>query len=270
MTAVPVVSSDRRPPVWREIWAYRELLRSLIVRQLKVKYQRSVLGFVWTLLNPLLTVAILVLVFHYVVKIRVEHYWAFLLSGYFVWNYMLQMLSSGTYVIHEHAALRRSVAFPGEVLLLATAAGRFVEFAVELLIALTALIVVHHHGIPASYVLLPVLLLLQVLLALGFMMPIATLSVFYSDVQHALPIILLMLFYVSPVFYPASMVPEAVRHLYFLNPIAGLLTLFHTVLYEGRFPSLTLLGATTGFTILLIAVGYHAFNRYKLLFAEIV
>jgi ABC-2 type transport system permease protein len=270
MTAVPLVSSDRRPPVWREVWEYRELLRSLIVRQLKVKYQRSVLGFIWTLLNPLLTVGILVLVFHYVVKIRVEHYWAFLLSGYFVWNYMLQMLSSGTYVIHEHAALRRSVAFPGEVLLLATAAGRFVEFAIELLIALTALTIVHHQGVPASYVLLPVLLLLQVLLALGFMMPIATLSVFYSDVQHARPIILLMLFYVSPVFYPASMVPEAMRNLYFLNPIAGLLTLFHTVLYEGRFPSLLLLGATVGFTMLLLAVGYHVFNRYKLLFAEIV
>ncbi|MGH7657417.1 MAG: ABC transporter permease, partial [Gemmatimonadales bacterium] len=127
-----------------------------------------------------------------------------------------------------------------------------------------------HHAVPASFVLLPFLILLQVLMAIGFMMPIATLSVFYSDVQHALPIVLLMLFYVSPVFYPASMVPEELRQVYFLNPIAGLLTLFHTVLYEGRFPSPGLLGATIGATAVLCLLGYAVFNRYKLLFAEIV
>ena len=81
-----------------QVWRYRELLRGLIVRNLKVKYQRSVLGFVWTLVNPLMTVAILVVVFSHVVRIALPHYWAFLLSGYFVWNFLLQMLSSGAYV----------------------------------------------------------------------------------------------------------------------------------------------------------------------------
>ncbi len=262
-------SSARRRPLAAELWRYRELMRSLVVRHLKVKYQRSVLGFVWTLLNPLLTVAVLILVFHYIVKIRIPDYWAFLLSGYFVWNYLLQMLSASAYVVREHAALRRSVAFPSEVLILAAAAGRLVEFAVEMAVAVGLLVLFHHHGIPASFLLLPLLLLIMIVLAAAFMMPLATLAVFYDDVQHALPIVLLMLFYVSPVFYAASLVPERFRGLYLLNPIAGLLSCFHTVLYQGHWPAAGLVAETAATTLILFVLGYLVFNRYKVLFAEI-
>lgn len=264
------VSSARQGPALREVWRYRELLRGLIVRNLKVKYQRSMLGFIWTLLNPLMTIAVLTVVFTYFIRIRVDHYWAFVFSGYFVWNFMLQMLSSATYIMAEHAPLRRSVAFPSEVLVLATAASRLVEFAVEMGIAVLLLVIMHHGQVPASFTLLPLLILIQVLLAIGLAMPIATLSVFYSDVQHAIPILLLMLFYLSPVFYPASLVPETLRPFYFLNPIAGLLTLFHDVLYGGHWPSPTLLAGMSAGAIGLCIVGYAIFNRYKRLFAEIV
>jgi lipopolysaccharide transport system permease protein len=264
------VSSARQGASLGEIWRYRELLRGLIVRNLKVKYQRSMLGFIWTLLNPLLTIAVLTVVFTYFIKITVPHYWAFVFSGYFVWNFMSQMLSSATYILAEHAPLRRSVAFPSEVLVLATAASRLVEFAVEMAIAVLLLAAIHHGSVPVSFVLLPVLILIQVLLAIGLALPIATLSVFYSDVQHAMPIVLLMLFYLSPVFYPATMVPESLRTLYFLNPIAGLLTLFHDALYSGQWPSPVLLVSMLTASLGLCTLGYLLFNRYKRLFAEIV
>ncbi|HET7584841.1 MAG TPA: ABC transporter permease [Gemmatimonadaceae bacterium] len=259
-----------RLPSLRELWRYRELLRSLAARDLKVKYQRSALGFVWTLLNPILTVGVLVVVFHYIVKIHVEQYWAFVLSGYFAWNFVMQMLNTSTYVVAEHGALRRSVAFPSEVLVFGAAAARLVEFAVELGLIIVALVLWRHHGLPASYLLLPVLIVIQLLLTIGLVMPIATLSVFYTDVQHALPIALMSLFYVSPVFYPASLVPAAVRDLYMLNPIADLLTLYHTVLYDGRFPSAALLGATAAVSLVLYLAGSAIFNRYQALFAEVV
>ena len=118
--------------VFNDVWRYRELLRSLVVRNLKVKYQRSVLGFLWTLLNPLLTVAVLSVVFTHVVKIPLRHYVSFLFSSYFVWNFMLQTISSGTFLLAEHAQLARSVAFPKEVPVLAGVISRLVEFAIEL------------------------------------------------------------------------------------------------------------------------------------------
>lgn len=259
-----------RSPRLRQVWRYRELLRGLVVRNLKVKYQRSLLGFVWTLVNPLLTVTILVLVFSHVVRIQVPHYWAFLLSGYFVWNFMLQTLNTGTWIFAEHSRLTRSVAFPSELLVFSAAGSRLIEFMAEISLIVVALVVTLHHGIPDSYILLPVLVLTQVVMAVGLALPIATLSVFYYDVYHALPIALTSLFYLSPVFYPASLVPEAYRTLYFLNPIAGLLTLYHDVLYAGQWPSPVLLGGTMVQAAVVYAFGYAVFHRYSAVFAEIV
>ncbi len=268
MTAArPEISA--RPPRLMQVWMYRELLRGLVVRNLKVKYQRSLLGFVWTLVNPLLTVTILVVVFSHVVRIQVPDYWAFLLSGYFVWNFMLQTLNTGTYIFTEHSRLIRSVAFPSEILVFGAAGSRLIEFCAEIALILLTLIVLHHHRLPASFALLPVLILIQLLLAIGLALPIATLSVFYHDVYHALPIALTTLFYLSPVFYPAEMVPESARPFYFLNPVAGLLTLYHDVVYAGRMPSVMLLLGTSAAALAIYLIGYAIFRRYAGVFAEI-
>jgi lipopolysaccharide transport system permease protein len=254
----------------RRVWRYRELLHSLVVRNLKVKYQRSLLGFVWTLVNPLLTVGILVVVFSHVVRIPLPHYWAFLLSGYFVWNFVLQTLNTGTYIFAEHSRLTRSVAFPSEILVFGAAGSRLIEFVAEIVLVLIALVLLHHGRVPESFMLLPVLAMIQLLLVVGLALPIATLSVFYYDVQHALPIALTTLFYLSPVFYPAELVPAAARPYFMLNPIAGLLTLYQDVIYRGQFPALPLLAQTLGASLLLYLLGYAIFRRYAVVFAEVV
>ena len=107
-------------------------------------------------------------------------------------------------------------------------------------------------------------------LALGVAFPIAALAAFYHDVQHAVPILLTTLFYLSPVFYPASLVPEAVRSVYMLNPVAGLLTLNQTALYAGELPSLAAFLTTAGKAFLLLIIGYGIFRRCEHLFAEVV
>ena len=235
-----------------------------------MKYQRSLLGFVWTLVNPLFTVTVLGVVFSHVVRIPLPDYWAFLLSGYFVWNFMLQTLNTGTYIFAEHSRLTRSVAFPSEILVFGAAGSRLIEFAIEVGLVLAVLAGFHHHAVPASYLVLPLLLAIQLLLVIGLALPIATLSVFYYDVHHALPIALTTLFYLSPVFYPASMVPAAAREIYFLNPVAGLLTLYHDVLYWGRMPSLELLGGMLLAALVIYLAGYALFRRYAAIFPEIV
>jgi lipopolysaccharide transport system permease protein len=267
---VRVVGAGDMPSRLTQVWQHRELLRSMIIRNLKVKYQRSLLGFVWTLFNPLVTVAILVLVFSHVVRIPLPHYWAFVLSGYFVWNCMLQTLNTGTYIFAEHSRLTRSVAFPSEILVFGAVASRVVEFLAEIILIMVLLAGFHHFRIPASYALLPVLVILQILIAIGLALPIATLSVFYYDVQHALPIALTTLFYLSPVFYPVDMVPEAIRPFYFMNPVAGLLSLYHQILYVGRMPSLSMLLGVVAAALLVYSVGYAVFKRYASVYAEIV
>jgi lipopolysaccharide transport system permease protein len=252
------------------IWRHGELLRSLVIRNLKLKYQRSVLGFFWTLLNPLFMVAVLVMIFTYVVRIPLPNYWAFLISGFFVWNFMQQSLGVSTYIFTEHANLIRSIAFPEEVLIISAVLTRLVEYLAELLLVAIILALVHHQGLPASFCVLPLLILLQLLLGVGLAMPIATISAFYNDVQHAIPIVLMALFYISPIFYPVGLVPESFQSIYLTNPVAQLLTLYHAVLYEGNFPSAALLGKTVLVSTMIAVVGYIIFNRFKNVFAEIV
>jgi len=252
------------------VWRYRGFLWSLVLRNLKVKYQRSALGFFWTLLNPIVTASVLIAVFTHVVRIPIPDYWAFLISGYFAWNFAQQTLNAGTYTLAEHAPMARSIAFPMEVLVVSTTVSRLIEFVIELLLVMLVLAIVLHKGVPLGFAFVPLILLLQVLLCLGLQLPVAALSVFFRDVQHALPIALATLFYVSPIFYPAALVPEAVRDIYFLNPLAHILTLYHTVLYEGVPPSAGSLGSAALVSLLTMLVGYAVFNRYKRLFAEVL
>jgi ABC-type polysaccharide/polyol phosphate export permease len=252
------------------VLAYRSLILNLVLRNMKVKYQRSFLGFFWTLLNPVIVVAVLTVIFSIVVRIPIEHYWAFLLSGYFAWNFLSSCISASTYTIAEHAYIIRNVAFPSEALVVSAALSRFIEYLAELAIIVVVLAWLHLGHVPASFALLPLLLVLQLLLAIGIQLPIATLSVFYKDVDHAVPIALLALFYVSPVFYPASMIPEPFQALYLANPVAQLLTLYHTVLYEGAMPGPALVAAACATTALVALGGYAIFRRFDPLFAEVV
>jgi ABC-type polysaccharide/polyol phosphate export permease len=265
-----VIPGGTAPPARLSPNAWWELVLHLVKRNLRVKYQRSVLGFVWTLLNPLLTIGVLFAVFHFVVRIPVPDYWAFLLSGYFVWSFTQQTLTAATAVLPDHSHLSRSLPLPGEALIVATALSRLMEFLTELAIVLVLLAAFHHGGVPASFLWVPVLVVLQLALVLGLTLPIATASAFFHDVQHAIPIGLMILFYASPVFYPARLVPEAVRPFFSLNPFAGLLTLYHSALYDGRSPDLGLLALTAAEALLIACIGYAIFRRYRALLPEII
>lgn len=252
------------------VYQQSQIVWTLIVRNLTVKYKRSLLGFLWTLLNPFLTVVVLGLVFSYVVRIPLEHYWAFLISGYFVWNYIQLTLNISTQVISDHGQLCRSIAFPSELLVIAAVGSRFVEFIFELIPVVIVLVVLHHGRIPPSLMMIVPLLIMLCMVVMGLAFPVATISVYHSDIQHAMPVALTIIFYLSPVFYPASMVPEALAPYYSMNPIAHLLMLFHRILYEARFPEWTDLATWFAVSATLLVIGYRIYTRNKRVFPEIV
>jgi lipopolysaccharide transport system permease protein len=132
-----------------------------------------------------------------------------------------------------------------------------------------ALVAFHHRAIPSSLILFPVIVAIQLIMAIGLMFPLAVFSVLYYDLQHALPIVITSLFYISPVFYPVEMIPEAARPYYYLNPLVGVLELFHVILYEGRWPSLTLLASVSAVALAICACGHAVFKRYKEICVEI-
>jgi ABC-2 type transport system permease protein len=254
----------------RNLWRAEELVRGLTARNLRLKYKGSALGFVWVLVSPVLTVAVLSVVFTRVVRVPLENFWAFLLSGFFVWRFMTQTLASSTSVLPSHGSLSRAAAFPKDAPIMAAALSRLVEFAIELTWVLVAIAAIHHGRIPPSFIVLPWLVVLQFLMALGFGFAIATLSAFYRDVDHAIPVALTALFYLTPVFYPISLVPETIRPFFLLNPFAWLLELYHSAVYWGQMPTASALLIASAAATGIFALGYGIFNRYSPIFAEVV
>lgn len=253
-----------------ELIRFRHLVQVLVVRNIKVKYQQSFLGFLWTFLNPVLILSVLLAVFTRVVRVDIESYWAFLLSGYFVYHFVSQTAVASASVLPEYATMVRGVYFPREIPILAAVTSRFLEFLIEIGFALLLLIFFRHGGMPSGFALFPYLVLLMFSLVLGLALPISALSVFYYDVRYLLPIGLTALFYVSPVIYSADMVPERYHTLYLLNPVASLLDLFHIALYKGVFPPLSYLGFVSLEIALIFVVGYVVFRRFQPDFAEVL
>jgi ABC-type polysaccharide/polyol phosphate export permease len=254
----------------KEIWGFRGLALSLVRRNLKVRYQRSVIGFAWTLLNPTITIAILVLVFQRFLRIDVPDYWAFLVSGYFAWVFTSHTLASAPGVLLSHSYMTRSLPFPSEVLVVSTAASRLIEFVAELFLAVIVVAVFHHQGVPASFVLLPVIALLHAIIVTGIALPLAALSVFFDDVSHAVPAALMLIGFLSPVYYPLTFIPENLRGWFLLNPFAPLFDVYHAILYDGRFPSALSLGLLVVMACVSAILGLALFRWKRAYFAEIL
>jgi ABC-type polysaccharide/polyol phosphate export permease/GT2 family glycosyltransferase len=253
-----------------ELFQNRELIWNLTLRDLKVKYKRSWLGFFWTLLNPLIVLAVLVAVFSYIVRIPIENYWAFLVSGYFVFFFFSTALDGSVQAALGNAYLWRKAYFSREVLIVSSTLARFLEFLVEISIVLIALVAFHHKGIPYSFIMLIPLLPLLFLFTIGVTFPLATLAIYFNDVLQIIPRFTLALFYISPVFYSIDFVPEKLRDIYLLNPLAVLLNLIHSSLYKGEIPDWGLFLRFLLIAVSFGVVGYIIFNRKKHEFAEIV
>lgn len=256
--------------VLRELWEYRELLGALIERNLKMRYQRSLLGAVWTLLNPLITGVVLIGVFSVILRVQTPQYWALLISGYFAWVFTLNTLGIGATLMSGHAYMARSVPFPAEVLVVSAVASRFVEFAVEMILVVVVLATARHEGLTPGLLALPFVMAIHALLTAGVVFPIAALGVFFEDVQHAVPVALTMLTLVSPVYYPLSYVPQSWQPLLSLNPFAGVLTLYHITAYEGRLPTWAEFATPAITSVVVFVVGAALFRWKRGYFAEVV
>ena len=255
---------------FESLWKYRNLIVVLTSRNVKLKYKKSTLGVAWTVLNPVAMILILLAVFTNVVRINIEAFWAFLLSGYFAYHFIVQALSASVSVFPVYSGMIRGVAIPPIAPVLATIFSRLLEFGVEFLIAVVIIAAFHHGGVPVGFFWIPLLLALMAMLVIGSCCILATMSVYFSDVEHMLPIVLMALFYVSPVIYPVSFVPEAYQWLYLLNPVASLLHLFHDAVYVGAAPDLVAFLICTVEVVLILIVGASILGSNQADFPETV
>ncbi len=261
-----------------ELIQYRELLRNLVIRDLKVRYKNSVLGVVWSLLNPLLMMLVFTVVFTVMIPNNsVEKFPVFFLCGLLPWNFFSASVMGATTSIVGNAHLIKKVYFPREVLPISLVLSNLVNFFLALIV-LFVMILIFHIPITPWMLLLPVLILIQVAFTVGIALFLSTVNVFYRDTQMVLEVLMLALFFLTPVFYPVDILPHSKtlfgiqidiwRWTRILNPMASLIAAYRDVLYWGRMVGPDFLLRTAATALAFLLGGYYVFCRYSRVFGE--
>lgn len=251
----------------RELIRHRGLVQSLVVRELKARYRGSFLGFLWTFLNPLLLLAVYSLVFHFYLRIRVEHYAGFMFVGLLPWIWFSSSLLEGTTSITSGGSLVTKVLFPSQVLPMVKILSHLANYLLSLPILFLFL---WGMGVGLSWSLLwlPLILVLHFFFIQGLVLLLSAVNVFFRDVQHILANLLTLWFFLTPILYPLSQVPTFFQRWVLLNPMAQIILAYHEVFFYHRAPDFRWLALFAGLTFLLLWAGMSFFERYKESFAE--
>lgn len=245
----------------------RDLLHELVVREIRIRYKRSVLGIGWSLLNPLLQLLVFFFVFKWIVPVQVENYAVFLFTGILIWNWFQSSVYSGSSVIADNPMLIRQPGFPTTVLPIVTVTANLVNLILAFPILLGVLLW-SGSSVAVSWIALPIVIAVQFVLTLMVVYFVAALHVSFRDSQYLLAVILLFGFYLSPVFYNSSAVPASFVNIYRLNPLVHLLDAYRTILLRSTFPDFTSLAIVAAVSSILLFVSYRYFRRASHYFAE--
>lgn len=274
----------------RELLRYRYLLSQLVVRDIKVRYKNSFLGFLWSLANPLLQVATMTVVIKYIMRLDIPNYSAYLLVGYLPWMFFQMALLDSSQVVLAHRDLLRKVYFPREVLPASVVVANLIHYVLALVVFFAYLWFYRFfmHGAPLkpTVLWLPVLMAVQTTLIIGLALFISCLNVFYEDVKYLLTVLLNVFFYLTPVMYPAELVAAKLNSpllykLYLMLPMNALVDAYRKTLLppisgltirDTPIKSLPLdigaIATASAICVLIAIAGYAFFNARKWVFAE--
>lgn len=249
------------------LWGYRELFRNLVLKDLRLKYRGSWLGVLWSLLHPLLMIAVYWLAFEYIISFRVKRFPLFLLVGIFHWQAFHQAIKASGRAIVGNANLIKQALFPHELLPLAIAISSFLQLFFALVIMIPILGFVQHSISWNTLFYLPAALL-HLTFTVGVALAVAALTVFYRDLEHLMDVGLRLLFWLTPVIYPFSIVPKGLARVLQFNPLVPFIITYQDLLYGGRPPEGTRWFVMVGWAGLSFLAGYIIFRRYQPRFAE--
>lgn len=246
----------------KELWKRRPLLWDFALTDLKIRYRNSVLGFLWSFLEPLLLLSVLYFVFDYIIKSRVEHFPLYLLLGIIIWNVLSRGTTFALNSIVGRSHILTQIYFPREIMAISPVITTTMMLGLEL-IAFGAFMVAFQFIPPITILLLIPILGLLFILILGLAFPLAVLNAYYKDVQFIWSVILQAGFFVVPIFYTLDLLPEKIKTIVMLNPIAQIINMSHEVVLFGTIPSIKDVSYTLGITSVIFVIGYLIFRKLE-------
>jgi lipopolysaccharide transport system permease protein len=253
------------------LWHYRDLLYFLVWRDVKIRYKQTIIGAAWAILQPLLTMIVFTLIFGRVAKIPSDNlpYPVFMLSALLPWNLFANSLARGGDSVVNNAGLLSKVYFPRLILPISAILSPLLDFAMAF--GLLIVLMIWYGIVPNIGVLaLPLFVLLAMLTSLGVGMVLAAMNARYRDVGYAVPFIVQLWMFVSPVTYPVSLIPERWRFVYGLNPMAGVVEGFRWALLNKQSPDFGVIAISAATVVVLLVPALAFFRQTERTFADIV
>lgn len=252
----------------KELYHYREMIVSLVRKGLRGRYKGSVLGFLWTFVNPLLQLIVYTIVFSNIMRVGIEKFYLFLFVALIPWMFFSASVTGGSASIISEGNLVKKVYFPRQVLPISYVTTAFVNMLLTFVVVLLALIVGGIGLDIRTMVYLPIVMIVEYLLALGIAMLTSALTVFFRDLEYILGIVTMAWMYLTPIMYEVNMIPEEYLPLFNLNPMTPIIVAYRDILYYKQIPRLSTLTQALAWGIIFLLVGSIIFDRLQKHFAE--
>lgn len=243
------------------LYRYRDLIWALVMRELKVRYRRSAIGLMWSMLQPLLTMTVMHFVFSAIFRFNIWNYPVYVLSGILFWNFFSQSIVTSMNSLRGNARILQKLPVPRAIFPVASVISGIINLLLAL-VPLLAILVLTRHPLGVELAFLPMSILIASLFTLGAGLLLAPLAVFFTDVVELVTVLLTLLFYATPVFYPKEIV--AGHSFYWVirfNPVRSILEVFRDPIYLHKIPPLTHLTVAVGLAVLALLIGAYAFQK---------
>ncbi len=255
--------------MWRELYDYRELLKTSVKKEIRGKYKASFLGVLWSFINPLLQVIVYAIIFPFLMRNTGEHYIIYLVTGIIPWTYFVNVLNSCVTSIKANSGIIKKVYFPRVILPLSSALSGLINFFISCVIILVACLV-SGVGISWHIILVPLIALIEGIFALGVGLILGAIDAYFQDMEYIVGFITQLWFYGTPIVYYLSSfnTTSMIATLVTLNPLTTIMNSYRAVFMEHVIPDMQALGIVGLISLVVLCIGYLIFSKLEKGFAE--
>lgn len=253
--------------IFKNLYDYRELLKTSVQKDVRGKYKKSFLGVLWSFLNPLLQIAVYAFVFDKILGAGEPNYAVFICCGLIPWTFFASSVNRTAFTMIENGNILKKVFFPREILPISVVTAEAVNFVISSII-IVCFVLLNGLGICWTWIFYPVLLLVLYLFLVAISFFVSSITVYFRDLQHFIGIFIQLLFYATPIAYSSARVPFQFAWIVKLNPVAYVIEGFRSIFIYHTAPEIMPLLIIVGISILLCFIGYMFFNKLQKGFAE--
>jgi ABC-2 type transport system permease protein len=247
----------------RGLRQYRHLLRNLVAKDLKLKYRGSVFGFVWSLANPLIMIAVYTVAFTYILQLRTPAFVFYLMLGVLAWTFFAGAIAMSTGSLVDNGGLVRSVWFPRAILPIATVLFNFSQYLLTVVVFLPVMMVIYQVAPAPPMLAFPVFLVLQLALTIGLALMTSVGTAFFRDIRHFVDVGLAILFWATPVVYETTQLPEGLQRAILLTPLSPYITAYHDVFYYRQWPAPEVWALAIAYAAVALVAGLWLISRVE-------